>query len=224
MYLGISAPWFLHLLFSCCATEVVCNRGRTNGGKPETWRQFGYGPCEESNKKAWHCQVVGWEGSLQNCIYMYSMYSSSSTSALENLQPFMTHPGTTARGERCRIPANVGGPGKCLTVLVVELIDLTVLYWRNIPEHRNMTEHDHMMGNDEFQLASLFAFIPHCSEAASMFGCQASGRDCPECGSQATGSVEESHCSSHLTIPLRCECVLMAVSGIWVSCDGHVVV
>lgn len=59
------------------------------------------------------------DGSWQNGIHMYS---SSSSSTLENLQLKMTHPGTTPRGERCRIPANVGGTGKCLKVLMVELI------------------------------------------------------------------------------------------------------
>lgn len=133
----------------------------------------------------------------------------------------MTHPGTTARGERCRIPANVGGTGKCLKVLMVELIwfDGVIL-----KEHSGTSKHDRSWSyewweNDEFQLlASLSAFILHFSEAPSMFRCHASGRDCPECGSQATGSAEESHCSSHLTFPNQCKCIPMVVSAIWVSC------
>ena len=106
--------------------------------------------------------------------------------------------------------------------------DLTVLI---LKEHSGTLKHDRSRSyewweNDEFQLlASLSAFILHFSEAASMFRCHASGRDCPECGSQATGSVEESHCSSHLTFPNQLQvypdgCLSNLMTIMWWSCDN----
>ena len=109
------------LSFLAVPLEVVCNRGRTNGGKPETWRHSLEGKFYEERRQkslTLRRRRTRWKFAKR---YSY-MYSSSSVSTLENLQLKMTHPGTTARGERCRIPANVGGTGKCLKVLMVELI------------------------------------------------------------------------------------------------------